>query len=153
MRAGLSYSTFKLSCSAGADDDEGSALVIAGATAAPTTVTCQVSLASGPAGEEVLMVFHRVGAAIKAAAKHPVPMKELVGFERVHVSSGTAGSAEFKIGPNQMGLVDAKGNKQLVKGEHHLDITNGVELTWSKTVTVAEAAVLVTVPPMPAPSA
>ena len=80
------------------------------------------------------MVFHRVGAAIKAAAKHPVPMKELVGFERVHVSSGTAGSAEFKIGPNQMGLVDAKGNKQLVKGGHHLDITNGVDLTWSKTV-------------------
>ena len=46
-----------------------------------------------------------------------------------------------------------KGNRQLTRGEHHLDVTNGVDLTWSKTVTVAEAAVLVTVPPMPAPSA
>ena len=65
-------------CSAGADDDEDSALVISGATATPTTVKCGTSLASGPVGEEVLTVFHRAGAAIRAVATRPVPMKELV---------------------------------------------------------------------------
>ena len=46
-----------------------------------------------------------------------------------------------------------KGDRQLTKREHHLGITNGMDLTWRKMLTVAEAAVLVTVPPMPAPSA
>lgn len=35
------------------------------------------------AADEVLMAYHSVGPAIRAAAKHPVPIKELVAFERV----------------------------------------------------------------------
>eukprot|EP01043_Picozoa_sp_COSAG02_P069568 COSAG02_NODE_11976_length_1621_cov_2.099869_2_plen_94_part_00 len=41
------------------------------------------NIGGASAADEVLMAYHFVGPAIRAAAKHPVPIKELVAFERV----------------------------------------------------------------------
>ena len=73
----MSYSTFELKCAvsggslAGAGD---------GAGAGATTITCKViHVLPSPPGDEVLMVYHAVSDNIRAAAKHPVPLRALVG--------------------------------------------------------------------------
>lgn len=69
----MSYSTFDLKCAVSG----GSAGSLASAT---TIITCKVIhvLPSLP-GDEVLMVYHTVSDSIRAAAKHPVPLRALVG--------------------------------------------------------------------------
>jgi hypothetical protein len=85
-----------------------------------------------------------------ATAKHPVPLKELVAFERIAVASGSPATVVFKIGPQQLGLVDETGTKQLIKGEHSIEISNGAGFSATFGVSVADSKVLSTVPPMPA---
>ncbi len=147
---GLSYSSFDTTCAmSGASSDQGFLL---GDT---SLVECNVTLAAGPAGEEVLMLYHSAGDAIRSTEKHPVPIKELVGFERVQVSEGVPGTATFKVGANQLGLVDQDGNRQLIKGDHTITVSNGVgpemRAGYHFIVNVAESRVLDTVPPVPAP--
>ena len=108
---GLSYSNFTVSC-----------------TQAAPKITCTVTNSGGAkVGDEVLMAYHSVGKDVKAAAKHPVPIKELVAFERVTVTSGTPASVAFEIGPQQLGLVDETGTTQLLKvhaqAVHHFTVT------------------------------
>ena len=56
-------------------------------------------------------------AALRAtlSAKHPVPIKELVAFDRVAVGPAAAAAVTFMIGPNQLALVDETGNSMLVR--------------------------------------
>ena len=55
----------------------------------------------------------------------------------------------FDIGPQQLGLVDETGTKQLDKGDHVIEISNGAGYSEQFTVSVSAAKVLATVPPMP----
>jgi hypothetical protein len=72
---GMSYSTFELKCAV-----SGGSLAGAGAGAGATTITCKViHVLPSPPGDEVLMVYHAVSDNIRAAAKHPVPLRALVG--------------------------------------------------------------------------
>ena len=137
---GLSYSHFTITCSASGT----SAAYHSGVS---TTISCSVAHSGGAAvGDEVLQMFHSVGATIKSAAKHPVPIKELVGFERVTVSTASAANVTFKVGAQQLGLVDEGGNTQLVAGEHNIEISNGAGFSAKFPVKVASAKVLRTVP-------
>ena len=115
-------------------------------------ITCTVTNTGGAsAADEVLMAYHSAGPAIRAAAKHPVPIKELVAFERVAVTSGSPVTVAFEIGDQQLGLVDETGTKQLVKGDHVVEISNGAGFSEKFTMSVSAAKVLATVPPMPPP--
>eukprot|EP01051_Picozoa_sp_SAG22_P003510 SAG22_NODE_173_length_16589_cov_120.738933_2_plen_165_part_00 len=132
---GLSYAKHKVSC-----------------TQSAPKITCTVTNTGGAAAaDEVLMAYHSVGPAIRRAAGHPVPIKQLVAFERVAVAAGAPATAVFEIGPQQLGLVDAAGNKQLVKGEHSIEISNGAGYSEMFAVSVAASKVLATVPPLPPP--
>jgi hypothetical protein len=54
--------------------------------------TCTVTNTGAIAGDEVLLVYHRAGQAVRATASslHPVPIKQLVEFERFNnVPPGT----------------------------------------------------------------
>ena len=97
------------------------------------------------------MLFHSAGDAIRAAAKHPVPIKELVGFDRVVVTPDTPGMVSFLVGDWQLSLVDENGDRQLVKGDHTITVTNGVDQTVHFPVPVPVSRVVDTVPPVPAP--
>ena len=77
----MSYSTFELNCAVSGGSLAGAgAGVGAGAGAGATTITCKViHVLPSPPGDEVLMVYHAVSDNIRAAAKHPVPLRALVG--------------------------------------------------------------------------
>ena len=110
-----------------------------------------MSHAGGAAvGDEVLLLFHSAGDAIRSAAKHPVPIRQLVGFERVTVAAGAPpATITFAVGPNQLGLVDQDGNTQLVAGQHTATVTNGADFSSAFPIDVAHSRTLRTVPPCP----
>eukprot|EP00937_MAST-01D_sp_MAST-1D-sp2_P007217 g7217.t1 len=106
---GLSYTTFSVVCSAGAG----------------ATVACDVANTGDRAGDEVVMAFHAPGAAIRAAANHPVPLKALVGFERVRLAPGEEARVEFAAQADVFRLVDAAGERVLLPGARDLVFSNG----------------------------
>jgi len=138
---GMSYSAFTVTCKHTAE----------ASTSTMGVVDCSVSVGSGPAGEEVLMLFHAAGDEVRAAAKHPVPIRELIGFDRVHVEAGVSAYVSFTLTEHHLGLVDENGNRQLVAGDHTIQVSNGLDQGASFTIHVPESKVLDTVPPVPAP--
>ena len=135
---GMSYSTFDLTCHKDntilKDDSK-------------TTVRCTITNQKGsPSGDEVLMVYHQVSNTIRAAAVHPVPIRELVGFQRVSVSKGEAMDVTFDIGENQLGLVDENGDRQLIAGVHTIMISNGSNNMVTIEINVKTSKVLDVVP-------
>lgn len=79
--SGLSLTTFSLDCSR-LDD---------GVARGDLSFSCKVSNTGSRDGDEVLMAFHSAGSDIRstaAKAGHPVPIKSLVGFERISVATG-----------------------------------------------------------------
>lgn len=76
------------------------------------------------------MVFHSVGDAIRTRVSklHPVPLKQLVGFDRVGplAPSGTQ-QLMFKLDPKlALSITAANGSKVLYSGEHKLLFSTGV---------------------------
>lgn len=142
---GLSYSTFGWSCDAGT-------LNLTHFQDQIQFLRCTIEVLDGPAGDEVLLLYHSAGEAIGSGAKHPVPIKELVGFERVHVSQGAPQTVTFAVGATQLGLVDQNGNRQLVQGDHVIEVSSGDQQNAQRfVVSVGHSRVLDTVPPVPAP--
>ena len=107
--AGLSYTTFQLTCAMSNGDAD-----------------CTVKNTGAVDGDEVVMVFHSVGTEIKQQADHPVPIRALVGFERVRVAAGASVQVHFQLGNPALQLVNAQGDKVLYKGEHTLSFSRGV---------------------------
>ena len=76
----------------------------------------------------MLLVFHSVGDAIRAAATHPVPKKALVEFARVRVARGAAETIAFELDTAKaLSLVNAAGNRVVYPGEHALLFDAGDE--------------------------
>eukprot|EP00656_Telonema_subtile_P053359 TRINITY_DN7716_c0_g1_i1.p1 TRINITY_DN7716_c0_g1~~TRINITY_DN7716_c0_g1_i1.p1 ORF type:complete len:526 (-),score=141.07 TRINITY_DN7716_c0_g1_i1:109-1686(-) len=116
------------------------------------SLDCNAQTSGGVKGDEVLMAFHSVDDSIRAAAAHPVPIKELVGFLRGHYDPNLFVSefGTIEIGPNQLGVVDQDGNLQLIKGTHVIEVTNGAQYSQKFNITVDASRVLRTVPAVPA---
>ena len=139
---GLSYSRFGLQCSIAAG-------IASGASNATTVhrITCVVDNLSELDGDEVLMVYHTVSNDIRKQVKHPVPLRALVGFDRLSVGAHSSKEAtSFEIGENQLGLVDEHGDLQLIAGVHTVCISNGNTNQHSFNITVKESKVLDVVP-------
>jgi len=116
---GLSgYSTFALSCArAGGGGDPG----VVG-------VACNVTHTGGPAGDEVLMVFHRPGPDVVArvAGAHPLPLLALRDFGRLSLAAGGAAGISFELAVNKsLAFVNAAGASVVYPGTHYLDVFNG----------------------------
>ncbi len=68
-------------------------------------------------GDEVLMIFHRAGQDIREKVQHPVPIKQLIDFQRISVSHGQAESVSFEINKSSgFALVNEDGEKNVVQG-------------------------------------
>ena len=103
---GLSYSTFKYG-----------PLRITKSTVAgqPITATVSIQNTSSRAGDEVA----------EAYVKTPQtggPTRQLVGFERVHLSPGETRTVSMTLGARSMSSVDEGGNRSLLAGSYHLTI-------------------------------
>ena len=119
---GLSMTEFDFTCQKGP-----------GATAASTLIHCSVQNEGALGGDEVLMVFHRVGAGVKA--QYPVPTRALVDFERVGVAAGASAAVSFSLEQAALATTTLDGDREVLPGAHFFDVTNGV-----KTVAIAVTA-------------
>ena len=110
---GLSLTSFTLACSA------------------PVTlqVECTVTNTGAWDGDEVVQVFHAVSDAIRETASvlHPVPIKQLVGFQRVTVAKGAIAGVAFTLDHDAaLSLTTADGSRVVYPGEHSLIFSTGV---------------------------
>ncbi|EGD78599.1 hypothetical protein PTSG_01576 [Salpingoeca rosetta] len=111
---GLSYTSFDASCSANTT------------RSVPVQVKCTVTNKDQhQAGDEVIMVYHNVSAAIRAAAPHPIPNRALVGFERVSLAPSQTQTIEFTLSTDAFEVTTTSGGQKLYSGSHSLIFTNG----------------------------
>ncbi|MGH7735870.1 MAG: glycoside hydrolase family 3 C-terminal domain-containing protein, partial [Gemmatimonadales bacterium] len=100
---GLSYTTFTY---AGLYVDP--AAVDSGGKA---TVRCTVRNTGAVGGDEVVQLYLRPE--VSSAAQ---PVIRLAGFRRIHLGPGESEEVSFPVGPEQLRIVDAQGDRVLEKG-------------------------------------
>lgn len=120
---GLSLTTFSLSCS----PTSGSL---------PLSVACKVQNTGSRTGDEVVMAFHVAGKDVRAAAKHPVPLRALVNFDRVSVPAGGSAAVSFMLTQDDLSLIDENGKPRLYKGQHTIILSRGHGAEVSVSITV-----------------
>jgi len=131
---GLSYTSFTHTCKAATST----------ASAGFYNFVCDVSNTGSREGDEVLMVYHKVGDSIKRAigSKHPIPSRKLVAFDRVSLAKGATHALAFTIQSTSLSLTTNTGERVVYPGEHELVFsrgTKGTESTIKVTVSPAEA--------------
>lgn len=129
---GLSYSPFALRCEA-----KGPTSALAPRRAS-VHIACSVTNFGGMDGDEVLMVFHSAGDAIRSRVSHAVPKRSLVAFERVGVKAGKAATVDFHLDADAFRMTDTNGNQVVYAGAHHFQVFDGV--TWLKSVATVQVA-------------
>jgi beta-glucosidase len=108
---GLSYTTFAYS------DLEVSARVGAGQA---INVSVRVRNAGAMAGDEVVQVY-----LTDDEASYPVPLRSLVGFERVHLEAGESRRVGFIIGRRQLAAYDDEGTPVVEPGSFTVSVGGG----------------------------
>jgi len=106
---GLSYTTFayhNLRLSAQTLDPEEA-----------LTVSVEVQNVGQRAGDEVVQLYLR-----DVAASVPVPIRQLGGFERVHLAPGERQTVTFALSPRQFSLIDAEGRRVVEPGEFEIAV-------------------------------
>ena len=81
---GLSYTDFELTCAYSKHNS-----II--------SIDCNVKNVGTIGGDEVLMVYHSAGKDIREKVKHPVPITQLIEFQRVTVMHGQTEKVTFDI--------------------------------------------------------
>ncbi len=104
--AGLSYTSFAYSGAA-----LSSGKIAAGE---PVTVSATVANTGKMDGDEVVEVY------LVPPALELAPLRELVGFARVHLAVGERKAVSIAIQPRQLSLVDAKGNRAIEAGKYRV---------------------------------
>jgi beta-D-xylosidase 4 len=96
---------------------------------ATASITCSCALRNTGKreGDEVLMVFHSVGDAIRTqiGAAFPVPRRRLVDFTRVSLGAGEATALHFSIPLASLAITDASGAAASYPGQHWLIFSRG----------------------------
>jgi len=78
----------------------------------PVKVTVDVTNTGEREGEEVVQLY-----LTDVAASAPVPIRTLVGFDRISLRPGEKRTVTFTITPRQMSLIDAGGKRVIEPGE------------------------------------
>ena len=118
--SGLSLTTFSLDCHR--LDQE------AARGNSSLAFSCDISNTGSRDGDEVLMAFHSAGQGIRAAAAkagHPVPIKSLVGFERVSVAAGRSAACLLELRNVSLLLVNSVGDRVMYRGERSILLRGG----------------------------
>jgi len=83
----------------------------------PIKVSVDVKNAGEMAGDEVVQLY-----LTDVAASAPVPIRTLVGFDRIHLRPGEKHTVTFTITPRQMSLIDERGKRVIEPGEFAISI-------------------------------
>lgn len=110
---GLSYTTFATTCTLGGRGPAPRSLRLA----------CSVRNTGAVDGDEVVMLYHAAGPALRASLPHPAPRRALVDFARVRVCAGCEVPLPFTVTESMLRLVNAEGERVLYKGGHLLEVT------------------------------
>lgn len=86
----------------------------------PVKVSVEVTNAGERAGDEVVQLY-----LTDVAATAPVPIRTLVGFERIALRPREKRSVTFTISPRQMSLIDDRGKRVIEPGEFSISIGGG----------------------------
>jgi hypothetical protein len=89
----------------------------------------------------VLLVYHSAGAAVRAAAKHPVPKRALVDFARFSLEAGESAHWDVAVSAGEEAwcqLVDEKGEQRHYAGNQSLVVSRntGEGLADDQTFTI-----------------
>jgi beta-D-xylosidase 4 len=111
---GLSCTIFEIACyDMGLDDD------VMG-------FDCEIGNTGNVVGDEVLQVYHTVSDDIRRNAKHPVPLKSLIGFDRARLQPAQFERIKFRFNESIFAVVNENGDKVVYPGTHTILFTNGV---------------------------
>ena len=114
---GLSLTTFSLACSQQQ------------ATTSPAAggweFSCSVKNTGTRTGDEVVLVYHSAGDDVRAKADAPVPIKSLVEFDRQTIAAGATATFTFALTTDAATVVNAAGEKSLIKGTHSFVFSRG----------------------------
>jgi beta-glucosidase len=137
---GMSYSTFAPACTGALLPD-----------ASAFDISCTVTNEVGPAGDEVVLAFHRPSSDTVTAVggAFPLPLKHLVGFERVSVAAGASAPLTIRVDAADLVFVDNDGASILFAGRHFIDVSNGNGFNATFTVVLTNATRIVAAPPQP----
>jgi len=115
-----------------------------GATLASDNITVNVNVKNvgSRKGDEVVMLYHRVSDQIKSSVNHPVPIRQLVDFNRVTVDSSAMTNFTFIINDNELALTNLNGEKVLYAGTHYLDVTDGSSTPTTISVVVTQTKII-----------
>ena len=121
---GLSYSEYQIqNCKVYENDNTDSFII-----------TCELENTSEYDGDEVIMIYHQVSKDIKSKVDHPVPLKNLVNFDRIFIQHGKTQFIEISVAKSKLALTTDKGDKALYSGVHYFIVTDGLS---SQTLKVA----------------
>jgi beta-glucosidase len=87
--------------------------------------TCTITNTGTREGDEVIQVYHKAGDDIRAKATHPVPLKQLVDFERVRLAKGASTTVEFSVPAHRLALTNNDGDYALYAGNHSIIFSRG----------------------------
>lgn len=123
---GLSYTTFGMQCKCSAGV----------CSTPPMNFSCVVRNTGTVAGDEVVMVFHQAGDAMRKAADHPIPLKSLVQFDRVSLARGASTTITFTLPKAAFELTTTDGNKTVTPGQRSILFSRGTGVDVSIPVTL-----------------
>ena len=86
----------------------------------PINVSVDVSNTGGEDGDEVVQLY-----LTDLVASAPVPIRTLVGFDRISLRRGEKRTVTFTITPRQMSLIDDSGKRKIEPGEFAITIGGG----------------------------
>jgi beta-glucosidase len=118
---GLSYTTFAYS---GLKLPDGA--VSAGQ---PVTVEADVKNSGSITGDEVVELY------LTQPGAYETPVRELAGFQRVHLVQGESEHVRFMIDPRTLGQVDEKGNRVILPGEYTVSLGSTQPYKGTSTLT------------------
>lgn len=89
--------------------------------------SCTLTNTGEHAGAEVLQVYAAPSSTLRAqlVAKHPVPTKKLVGFERVRLAPGASAQVAFSVPVKRLSLTNADGDYTLYAGAYVMSFSTG----------------------------
>lgn len=114
---GLSYTPFALNCQA----------PYAEVVHLPATFECVVTNVGRREGDEVVLLYHQPTDEVRRMADHALPLRRLVGFERVSVAPGAkaASTVWFHVTQDMLALATAAGGSRVYPGRHELRFSRG----------------------------
>jgi beta-glucosidase len=100
-------------------------------TGEPIKVSVDVKNTGARDGDEVVQLY-----LTDVAASAPVPIRALVGFDRISLKAGSKQTVTFTITPRQMSMIDDRGKRVIEPGEFLLrvgDLSGRFQVTGNPT--------------------